>query len=225
MLSLSRSRLTLITRLAFLGLNAAGILLGRIYNSKTPELYANNSHNGIGWVVTCIVLVQCIIGAVRPYTDPAKDYLSKLEESAALIPTATEALDRHQNSHISRTLQQYRYSHDSGHGTEPGSSRSPSISSLQGCEDETLKSEQTQDPDLGARYDEKPILIYPSKISYLLSGINSVLPKRVLSTISIFHEIADRVILPLGFVTIVSGIVVYGGVFVSVSISRAQDQA
>lgn len=225
MLSLSRSRLTLITRLAFLGLNAAGILLGRIYNSKTPELYANNSHNGIGWVVTCIVLVQCIIGAVRPYTDPAKDYLSKLEESAALIPTATEALDRHQNSHISRTLQQYRYSHDSGHGTEPGSSRSPSISSLQGCEDETLKSEQTQDPDLGARYDEKPILIYPSKISYLLSGINSVLPNRVLSIISIFHEIADRVILPLGFVTIVSGIVVYGGVFVSVSISRAQDQA
>lgn len=224
MLSLSRSRLTLITRLAFLGLNAAGILLGRIYNSKTPELYANNSHNRIGWVVTCIVLVQCIIGVVRTYTDPAKDYVSKLEESAALIPTA-EVLDRHQNSHISRTLQQYRYSHDSGHGTEPGSSRSSSISSLQDCEDEMLKSEQTQDADLGARYDEKARPIYLSKISYLLSGINSLLPNRVLSIMSIFHEMADRVILPLGFVTIVSGIVVYGGVFVSVSILTAQDQA
>lgn len=223
MLSLSRSQLTLMTRLSFLGLNAVGILLGRIYNSKTPDLYANNAHSRIGWVVTCIVLVQCIIGAIRPYAGPAKDYLSRLEERAALIPTSAEALD-HQNSLTNRTLQQYRYSHDSGHGTEPGSSRSPSISSLQGSEDEPLKSEGTQDPGLEARYHEKTRAIYSSTIDYLLSRIHGVLPNRVWRIMSFFHEIADRVILLLGFVTIVSGIVVYGGVFVSVSSSRTQDQ-
>lgn len=219
MLSLSRSRHTLITRLSFLGLNGGGILLGRIYNSKTPELYANNSHGRMGWVVTCIVLVQCIIGAMRPYAGPKKDSLSKLEERAALIATSTEALNRHQNSHTSRTLQQYRYSHDSGHGTEPGSSRSHSISSLYGSEDEPLKSEETQDLDVGVRYHEKPRAIYASTIGYLLSRIHDVLPNRVLKTMGFFHEIVDRVILLLGFLIIVSGIVVYGGVFVSVSLS------
>lgn len=213
MLSLSRSRLTLVTRLFFLGLNAIGILVGRIHNSKTPELYANNSHNRIGWVVTCIVLVQCLIGAMRTSPEPAKDHLAKLEERAALIPTSAEAMDWHQSSHISRTSQQYRYSHDSGHGTEPGSSRSHSISSLQGSEDEPLKSEETQDPELTARYQEKTRAVYPSTISQLLSRIHGVLPYRILRILSFFHEIADRVLLLLGFVAIVSGIVVYGGVF------------
>lgn len=221
MLSLSRSRFTLITRLSFLGLNAAGILVGRIYNSKTPELYANNSHNKIGWVVTCIVLVQCLVGVVRPYAGPAKEYLSKLEERAALIPTTTEAPDRHQNSHMSRTLQQYRYSHDSGHGTEPGSSRSHSISSLQGSGDESLKPENAQDPDLGPQYRKEPGAISFTKIGYLLSRMHGVLPNRVLRIMNLFHETADRIILLLGFITIVTGIVVYGGVFVSVLLSRA----
>lgn len=178
----------------------------------------------MGWVVTCIVLVQCIIGAMRPYAGPKNDSLSKLEERAALIATSAEALDRHQNSHTSQTLQQYRYSHDSGHGTEPGSSRSHSISSLHGSEDEPLKSEETQDPDLGVRYHEKPRAIYASTIGYLLSRIHGVLPNRVLRTMGLFHQIVDRVILLLGFLTIVSGIVVYGGVFVSISLSGAQDQ-
>lgn len=224
MFSLSRSRLTLIARLSFLGLNAVGILLGSIYNSKTPELYANNSHNRIGWVLTCIVLAQCIIGAIRPYAGPANNQLSKLEERAALIPIFADALDRHECSHSGRTLEQHRYSHDSGHGTEPESSRSHSISSLQGSEGEPLKSEETEEPDSGARFYEKTKSSNFSTIGCLLSGINGIIPNRLLKIMNIFHEITDRVILLLGFVTIVSGMVIYGGVFVSVSLSGAQDE-
>lgn len=223
MLSLSRSRLTLFTRSSFLGLNAVGILFGRIHSIKTPELYANNSHNRLGWVVTCIVLLQCVVGSVRIYAPPTRDHLSEVEERAALIPTSAEALDRRQNGHATRTLQQYRYSHDSGHGTEPGSSRSHSISSLQGSEDEPIKCEETQEPDFGARYHEKQRA--PPTVGRFLSRVHGLLPNRVWRIVDFFYETADRVILLLGFVTIVSGIVVYGGVFVSVSSSRTLHHA
>lgn len=52
MLSIARSRLVLPSQLAFLAINALALVLGVIYNHQTPDLYSNNAHSKIGWIIT-----------------------------------------------------------------------------------------------------------------------------------------------------------------------------
>lgn len=52
MLSLARSRYRLTAQLVFLAVNGGGVLLGTVYNANTPDLYPNNAHHKLGWIVT-----------------------------------------------------------------------------------------------------------------------------------------------------------------------------
>lgn len=223
MLSLAQSRLTLVIRLSFLGLNGAGIWLGRIYNSNTPDLYVNNAHHTMGWAVTWITLAQCIITAIRPYADLRRGPHTNLEEQAALIPVSAEAIAQHQPKFINRMSEHCRYSHDSGHGTEPQSSRSLSTSSLHSEEDELLKPVETQRVNADVGYQEKPRIIPLSRVNRILFCMASVLSSRLLIVLIFFHDAVDRLIFLLGFIVIVSGIVVYAGVFVGPPEIRNQD--
>jgi len=45
MLSIARSRYTLVVQLAFLAVNALGVILVTIYNASTPDFYPNNAHH------------------------------------------------------------------------------------------------------------------------------------------------------------------------------------
>ena len=216
-LSLAHYRFTSIARISFLGVNGVGILLARIYNSKSPELYENNSHHVMGWAVSWIVFMQCIIGIFRAFAVTKKDHGFKTEEQAALIPVSAHTLEEHQAKYLPHTSGQYRYSHDSGHGTEPESSRSHSISSLQGTEEKPLNSDIVDDTDAVAKYHEKPRTIFVAVKDFFLFHVPGMLSIRTWRTLSYFNETIDWLILPLGFVTVVSGIVVYGGVFVSQS--------
>lgn len=214
MLSVAQSRLAPITRVSFLVVNGVGILLARIYNSKTPELYEKNSHHVMGWAVSWIVFMQCIVGVVRAFTTAEKNHSYRLEEQAALIPVSAHAME-HQAEYLSQRPEQYRYSHDSGHGTEPESSRSHSISSLQSREEKPLDSDIADNTHPVTEYHEKPRSIFTAVNNFFLSHIPGLLSIRVRRTLDYFNETVDWLILPLGFVTIVSGVVVYGGVFVS----------
>ncbi len=131
MLSVVRFRLALLVQLSFLGLHSVGLLLGTIYTSKTPDLYRNNVHNKVGWTVTWIVLVQCIIGPVNFVASMGKAQGSSEEERAAFLPMSVEALAHHRHAQIARSPTPHRYSHDSGHYTASEPSRSQSISSTE----------------------------------------------------------------------------------------------
>ena len=62
MLSLARSRYRLTAQLVFLAVNGGGVLLGTIYNASTPDLYPNNAHHKLGWIVTWTVCAQVVVG-------------------------------------------------------------------------------------------------------------------------------------------------------------------
>ena len=131
LLSIARSRFALIVQFIFLAVNAVGILLATIYNASTPDLYPNNAHHKLGWVVTWIVVAQLVMGVITIYT-------GRQERKPKYLPVSSEAMAEHHRWQGLRSLQASRFSNDSGQGTERNteSLRSQSISSSAAGEDQ-----------------------------------------------------------------------------------------
>jgi hypothetical protein len=204
LLSISRSRYSLLVQFVFLAVNGAGVLLVTLYNASTPDLYPNNAHHKLGWVLTWVMSAQVVIGVISAYT-------KRKDDRGSFVSVSTENIERHQ---ALNQAQIYRFSNDSGHGTEPNteSLRSQSISS---------NSSDDQLPDVRREHeeedqDEKHGLMHGSKVDRFLSRkIPGLLSSRVLKVFGFFYNVVDRVILILGFVALTTGIVTYGGLFVS----------
>ena len=211
MLSISRSRYSLPVQFLFVALNAVGVLLVTIYNASTPDMYPNNAHHKLGWILTWIAGAQIVMGAISAYTGRED---GKLEERAAFMPVSAAAMEQHQRMHSPRPAEMYRFSNDSGQGTEPNteSLRSQSISSR--GEDELP--EVRQAPEEDADDTEKQGLMHGSRIDeYLSKRIPGLLSSKVLRIFQFFYDVVDRLILILGFVALATGIITYGGLFVS----------
>ena len=210
MLSVARSRSALVAQLSFVGLHSIGLVLGTIYANKTPDLYKNNFHDKLGWVVTCIVLGQCIIGLVKVAASIGMPKTGQ-EEETAFFPVPTDTLMQHEQ------VQAYRYSNDSGHFTASESSRSQSISSIADRNGEEqqrkLREYENAHADNGADCTEKHGLLGNAKVQRFASCISARLSKRTLKVLDIWNDIVDCTSLLLGFLAVVSGAVVYGGVF------------
>ena len=212
MLSVARSRLALINQLSFLGLHSLGLLLATIHSSKVPDLYENNVHNKVGWVVTLVVVAQCTIGLVKLAVNIVKPQEARTEERVSFLPVSTEALAQHQSTAYQDG---YRYSQDSGHFTASEPSRSQSFSSTHDQEEEERKLHEYQDAQAEADYTEKQGLLGNAKIQRAASRISTKLSKRTMKVLDMIYTAIDFIILPFGFIAIVTGTVVYGGVFVS----------
>ena len=205
MLSIARSRLALALQVGFLSVNAGGLLLGIIYNNKTPKLYENNAHHSLGWAVTWIASAQAVLGLVRAYSG-----VRQVEDGSSAL--------NYQKLQDMQELDSYRLSSDSGHGTDTGSPRSSSTSPQDESEDDMVNLEDSHG---GRVFDPSDIqkygLIDNTAIDrFLLRNLSWIAHSRALTCIDIIYNVVDRIILILGFVALVSGIVTYGGVFVSV---------
>ncbi|KAK9249927.1 hypothetical protein V1507DRAFT_507172 [Lipomyces tetrasporus] len=89
MLSLAQSRYTLLIRVIFIATNTFGLLLGIRYNTKTPDLYPNNSHYKLGWVVTLVVLAQIALSVLGRFTPMFKTTTSpRLAKEQGLMSRA-----------------------------------------------------------------------------------------------------------------------------------------
>ncbi|TAQ84608.1 hypothetical protein B7494_g7071 [Chlorociboria aeruginascens] len=213
MLSISRSRFCLPVQFTFLVFNAGGILCGTVYNAGTPDLYPNNAHHKLGWWLTWIVSAQVILGVIRAYAG-LKDG-SQFEEEAAFVPISTEAMAEHLRMDNLRLGQDYRFSNDSGQGTEPNTAslRSQSISSSAGNESPQLadmpQAQEELDPE-----PEKLSLLHGSRMDQFFSkNIPGLLSARVLRAFQVVYGCVDRLILILGSVALTTGLVTYGGLF------------
>jgi hypothetical protein len=205
MFSISRSRFTLLTQFAFLAINAAGVLCSTIYNANTPDLYPNNAHHKIGWLLTWICCAQVVIGVISAYAG----HRDNKQKDSGYTPVSREAIAEH-----TRRLQRNdsRLSNDSGQGTEPNteSLRSGSIS-VDGDEEITLDEPEKDESDA-----EKIALIKGTKIDkYLSRRLPGLISARILRGFEFAYNVVDRLILLLGFVAFTTGIVTYGGLFVS----------
>lgn len=220
MLSVARSRLALPSQFVFLVLNAFGLLFGIIYNSQTPDLYPNNAHHKIGWIVTCVISAQAILALIFAYAGRGESKSksgSVSFERTAFLPVAT---DEHEHEHTFPTgpMHQYRWSRDSGQGTEPSSSihspGSPSCESPDEYDGFEKPEEQLPTTPSGPRGWFHSTLVD----RFLASRVPGMVSNRVLRILNIGYNVIDRIILPFGFVAIASGAVTYGGIMRGIEI-------
>lgn len=216
MFSVARSRLALPTQFLFLVVNAFGVLMGIIFNTSTPDLYENNSHNKIGWIITWVVSAEVVMGVLFAYADKGECTDSSPHEQVGFLPVSTSD---------SEGQHKYRWSRDSGQGTERSSSslqqsrfsspeRGRRMSRTGESDPLTEKSDDEDDET------ETPIPVQRRFFKnnavdrFLRRRVPRLLSGRIFSVLRVVHIITERTILPFGFVAMVTGAVVYGGIFV-----------
>lgn len=221
MLSVARSRLALIVQLSFLALHGIALSLGTTYAYNTPQLYENNSHKKVGWIVTWIVATQCVLEIVKLVARVGKTDDGNQEEQMSFLPETTNALERHEQDHGKQSGESYRYSDDSGHFTASQPSRPDSVSSSGTYtqeEEQKLHQYNVRKFDSDDRHPEKHGLWSSPKIHRITSSFAAALSSKALRVIDTISNAIDRAILPIGFVAFVTGAAVYGGVFVGLSL-------
>ncbi|KAK3348095.1 hypothetical protein B0H65DRAFT_165742 [Neurospora tetraspora] len=232
MLSIARSRYRLLAQFAFLVTNVGGMLVGIVYNASTPDLYPNNAHHKLGWVVTWLVGAQFVIGLLASVAGVFKKKQSdgSSRERQGFMPVSTQAMEEH-NSHIKPAdNDDYRFSNDSGQGTEPSSDalRSSSRSSSPGdvsrqplaLHDVDLHTKEYDDGDDSYDVDSHsgseplgPMLPASGKAVSTIQKIAGKISERFWKVLILAYNVVDRAILPLGFVALCTGIVTYGRFF------------
>ena len=203
MLSIARSRLVIPAHFTFLTLNALGLVFGAIYNSNTPDFYENNAHHKLGWVVSWMVAIQVVLGLLESYArrNPTTKDLS--------VNTATKYVLR-QDLH---NTEDYRYSRDSGQGTEPSSPRTSSPMSSQNLGNDHSPSLYDHfHTDKKATSQEKYGLLSTRVANRFF--VRKIQWTRGIKYTSWIYKVIDRTILILGFIAFLTGGVTYGGIFV-----------
>ncbi|WYZ43048.1 hypothetical protein EsH8_VI_000747 [Colletotrichum jinshuiense] len=223
MLSIARSRYTLALQFVFLAANALGVLLGTIYNNSTPDLYPNNAHHKLGWLVTWVVLAQVLIGLLGRLAGALKNEsreTANKSEYQSFIPVSTAAMAEHHRINESRFTHEYRLSNDSGQGTEPcteslrSHSRSSSNEVSPRISDAHRKEYIEGDDDLE---DGLPMPMPSSrngnKSNSIFVKVAGKISSRIWTILLSVYNFIDRVILLLGFVALCLGIITYGRFF------------
>lgn len=209
MLSVARSRLALLTQFVFIILNAVGVLVGIIFNTQTPDLYENNAHHKIGWIITWVACAQVAMTLIFTYAGRGETGVSS-HERAAFLPVSTDEAASPTHSFQSGSYHDYRWSRDSGQGTERNSS---SLHSRPGSPSEDFdgfeKPEEQIQPSGGRRWFQGTVVD-----RFLSSRVPAMASSRVLRILNIIHMFIERIILPSGFAAIATGGVTYGGIMV-----------
>lgn len=222
MFSLARSRYTLAVQFLFLCTNAIGLLLGIIYNANTPDLYPNNAHHKIGWLVTWVVSAQVIVSLISRVAGVMSKngaYGLGKEEEQAFIPVSTEAMAEHQRINDALFPRRYRHSNDSGQGTEPNteSLRSNSVSTAVGQESPIEMGDRRahyEDDDDDLHF--KPAELLPSKpANSFIAKLTGKMSNRAWKVLMFGYNFVDRTILILAYITLCTGIITFGRFFVS----------
>lgn len=223
MLSLARSRFTLFAQFVFLAANAVGIVVGTVYNASTPDLYPNNAHHKIGWIITWVVSAQVLITAVGRVAGVVKSRASRRSsdsqsQSQAFLPVPTHGT--RYREHDEYQLSPYRHSDDSGQGTEPNteSLRSNSVSTLPDSDDDDIpmqsrhKEYDDEDEDLEAMPFSSASASTAQK-STLTRHAAKIVASRVWRYLDCSARAINRIILPFGFIALSTGVVTYGRFF------------
>jgi hypothetical protein len=218
MLSIARSRFTLPSQLAFLAVNALALVLGLIYNQKTPELYASNSHSKMGWIITWIAGAWIFMTMIQVYTGWSQKHTTE-DEAAQPMTVANMARYKRVDDELSHPS---RFSDDSGQGTERdsaslfGHSRSPSVNlDEQQFAGPARRYTQDEEDSLDDVSEKRGFLQNASMDRFFSRQVARFAVGRTLKVIRFFYVVLERTILIQGLVAIASGTVVYGGIGVS----------
>jgi len=208
---------------AFTTVNAVGLLLGTVYNASTPDLYPNNAHHKLGWIATWVVGAQVAIGLlarVAGIFSRKFGLAGRSHEHQSFIPVSTEAMAEHE----SRFSGDYRFSNDSGQGTERHTESLRSNSSS-GTDSPPIPMREMPVRDARKEYQEPhdgedfethiPKTLGSGTAGSALQKIAGMISSKVWKGFMIAYNFVDRTILVLGFITLCTGVVTFGRFFVS----------
>jgi hypothetical protein len=196
-------------------MNCFGLVTGTIYNANTPDFYSNNAHHKMGWIVTWISLAWILLGIVNTYA--AKSSSPKGSSSSthyySLAQEATDATTR-------------RWSDDSGNGASRQSSICTVTPPASEDADRPLPEYSSNaDDDAEDEEAEKPAFLQGTRVDRFMSQhVQKYAIGKTLTAMKIFYLIIERTILFLAFALVCSGLVTFGGVFVSLALDCQQVQ-
>lgn len=209
MLSVARSRYHLPAQIVFHIFNGLGVFVGFVYNHSTPNLYEGNSHHPLGWIVTALTVVWTVVSAFVA----VGEFKSRRAARGSLL-MSTSNIAQHNRHQPYVDSPPARYSRDSGQGTEPNSA------SLMGSRQNSWGSdhrkpeapEEDHDEELGA-VESHGLLVNNSVNRFISSNIHRFATPTASRVVCGTQVVLEKFLLLLGFATIVSGFVVYGGIF------------
>lgn len=205
MFSIAKHKLALPVQFLFLILNSIGLLFGIIFDAGTPDLYPNNAHHKIGWAATWIIGAQVLMGLLLAYSRRSSRASGSSHERAAFLPLS--ATNMTQVHHELQTEANYRWSGDSGQGTEPPSPIENDSMTLHKTEMEDDEVASDDGAYAGRRF------LHNTPIDHFLSTrIPSLVSQRVGTLMTIAYTIIERMCLILGFACICTGGVAYAGI-------------
>ncbi|KAL4805185.1 hypothetical protein BDV18DRAFT_142045 [Aspergillus unguis] len=214
MLSIARSKLALLSQFLFLVLNAVGLFIGIVYNSQTPDLYENNAHHKIGWIATWVVSAQIILSLIFAYAGRGEKEES-VYDRAQFLPVATHDDMTESLAGLPAGIRhEYRWSRDSGQGTEQNTASLHSrASSSCASPHEEYDGFEKPEEDVPEQMPESRgffrIAIFDR---FLAKRVPSLVSGRALRILSFAYDVIDRLILQFGSVAILTGAVTYGGI-------------
>lgn len=207
MFSIARSRFTIPAQFAFLAVNGLGLFTSIFYNAKTPDFYPGNAHHKLGWAVSWIGTVWFLLTSLNLYMARYE----KIKQTHAMTADNIAQYDRLQN-------QDHRWSRDSGHdsATLCSDSRSPSSDSAPLPKFEMLG--EGDEEDVGS---EEQGFIQKRSVDHFISRkIPGIASGRAITAFKIVFTLLERCMPVLGFASLVSGGVVYGGLYVSEDVDK-----
>ncbi|TKX24651.1 hypothetical protein C1H76_3260 [Elsinoe australis] len=216
----AKSRLAIPVQFLFLLVNAVGLLTSVVYDAKTPDLYSNNSHHKIGWAVTWIAVVWVLLGLLNLFNQ--RKQIRSHTTSGLPITSQTMAQYEQLNSHDFH--HDYRYSRDSGHGTERGSSSLSGPTRTNSAEDVLQKPEphlpsfpdsEHEDEEDPADHEANPFLNNSTVDRFVTKRLRLLDLKsaRLRTAINFTYLVLERFQVMLAFLALTTGFVTWVGIF------------
>lgn len=215
-LSVARSRYHLPAQILFHIVNGLGVLAGFVYNHSTPDLYMNNAHHPLGWVVVAFTIAWTLLSVYVAYGEYQSGRRSSLQQERG---RTIRTMARFEPQPPYNDECSPRDSRDSGQGTERNSASL--FGSRQNSTDDVYRKPAEDDRDLGFEDekldDEEPErrgFLGNKKLGSLLSkGVRKVSTKRTTMIMRVTQILLEKFLLLLGFAALTSGFIVAGGLF------------
>jgi hypothetical protein len=214
--SVAQSRFVLPAQAIFLATNLLGLSLGAVYHTNTPDLYENNAHHTMGWIFTWFVLAWILLGVINTY---AARFSHNERFSGGSMISANSAC--YQRLQCEQFIPEQRWSQDSTHRSELN------FDTFHSSDLQSTTSENKPYDDVHAIYNSNDTEeeTCPSKLRgflnlihverFLVKNIHRLSLERVLATSKVIYIVLERVLVILAFIVLTTGIVTFGGIFVS----------
>ncbi|RDA82910.1 hypothetical protein CP532_4623 [Ophiocordyceps camponoti-leonardi (nom. inval.)] len=200
MLSLAGSRFTLVSQYCFIGLNALGLVFGTIYNAKTPDLYPNNAHNKVGWLISCVASAQALLSLLGWARGSVRNRSQSRSRERLLSDDPPSGCDIGLDD---------RLSNDADQDAEPmlKVAPRPSAPALRDGVYEAIPAYRPEEEELDNASSNQPI-----SVPITSTGAEGIFFK-IHQLVAFLYRVTDRLLLPGGFVALATGVATFGRLF------------